>query len=129
MRFDQTLFYKLAIYSIVITNFYFSYYYMFKKSAASLTSLFWLLAIIDILCIALNKPQIHFFIKPLLMPALILLVFSNKHHSNKAWIIAGLFFSFVGDVMLLVDQNVPLFFILGLASFLINHICYIVCFF
>ena len=101
---------------------------MSKKFSTSLTSLFWLLAIIDILCIALKKTQIHSFIKPLLMPALMMLFFSSKHHSNKAWIIAGLFFSFIGDVMLLFDQNNSLFFILGLASFLITHICYIVWF-
>lgn len=99
---------------------------MLKKFTASLPILFWLLAILDILCITFNKQPIHSFIKPLLMPVLILLVFSNKHHSNKGWIIAGLIFSFVGDVLLLFDQNNSLFFILGLAAFLITHICYIV---
>lgn len=97
-----------------------------KKLTSSLPSLFWLLAILDILCIAFNKQPIHSFIKPLLMPVLILLVFSNSDHSNKGWIIAGLFFSFVGDVLLLFDQNNALFFILGLAAFLITHICYII---
>lgn len=101
---------------------------MFKKLAPSLTPLFWLFVIIDLLSIAFNKSQIHYLMKPLLMPVLILLVLSSKHHSNKGWIIAGLFFSFIGDVMLLFEYKGSLFFILGLASFLLTHICYIIWF-
>lgn len=101
---------------------------MFKKPATSLTPLFWLFVIIDLISIAFNKSQIHYLMKPLLMPVLIMLVLSNRYHSNKGWIIAGLFFSFIGDVMLMFEYKGSLFFILGLASFLLTHICYIIWF-
>jgi uncharacterized membrane protein YhhN len=46
----------------------------------------------------------------------------------KKWILAALFFSWTGDVLLLFQQNDSLFFLLGLSSFLIAHIFYIIFF-
>jgi uncharacterized membrane protein YhhN len=41
---------------------------------------------------------------------------------------AGLFFSWIGDILLQFDRYNSLFFIAGLSSFLLTHICYIVYF-
>jgi uncharacterized membrane protein YhhN len=46
----------------------------------------------------------------------------------KKWITAALCFSWLGDVLLLFQENDQLYFMLGLASFLIAHIFYIVFF-
>lgn len=75
-----------------------------------------------------NHSNIFAITKCLLMPCLILLLWCNQPGtSNKGLIIAGLFFSWLGDVLLLFDSS-PLFFIGGLASFLITHVLYI-CYF
>ncbi len=64
--------------------------------------------------------------KALLMPALILLLLLQEIEiQNKTLVVAGLFFSWVGDVLLLFENKGALFFIGGLISFLSTHIFYI----
>ncbi|MBL7710080.1 MAG: lysoplasmalogenase, partial [Chitinophagaceae bacterium] len=46
----------------------------------------------------------------------------------KKWIIAALVFSWLGDVLLMFQQEQPIFFLLGLSAFLIAHIFYIIFF-
>ncbi len=89
---------------------------------------FLLLLSIDIGAIAAKNEVLHYIVKPLLMPFLIFL-FLNAQRSRpkkpEILILAGLVFSWAGDVFLLFDQNGPAFFIAGLTSFLITHILYI----
>lgn len=66
-------------------------------------------------------------VKPMLMPFLILALFTGKT-TNAGLIIMGLFFSWAGDVLLMFESNDALFFIGGLICFLITHICYIIYF-
>ena len=63
------------------------------------------------------------------MPALIVLLLqgANPIHGKKM-ILIGLIFSWLGDVFLLFEAKDPLFFIGGLASFLLTHVCYIIYF-
>jgi uncharacterized membrane protein YhhN len=90
---------------------------------------FWLLAIADITGIAFNLTTLHFIAKPLLIPALLLgLFFSKSAVPGKNLLLAGLFFSWMGDVFLLLEYKNALFFIFGLASFLTTHIFYIIYF-
>lgn len=49
-------------------------------------------------------------------------------NSLKKWIIFALFFSWLGDVSLMFHQEDPLFFLLGLSSFLVSHVFYILFF-
>lgn len=87
---------------------------------------FWILVLLDIVGIAANIELLHFIVKPLLVPALLLLLFCTKSTiPNKNLLLAGLFFSWLGDVFLLFENRFQLFFIFGLASFLITHIFYI----
>lgn len=91
--------------------------------------LFWLIAMVDIVAISLHNHQIPFFAKPLLLPVLMLTLVSSSHQSDRRWLIMiGLFFSFAGDVFLLFEDSNSLFFIFGLASFLITHVFYILFF-
>jgi uncharacterized membrane protein YhhN len=90
---------------------------------------FWVLTLIDITGIAFNVEILHFIAKPLLIPALLLLLFLTKSTvSGKNLLLIGLFFSWMGDVFLLFENKNPLFFIFGLASFLTTHIFYIIYF-
>jgi uncharacterized membrane protein YhhN len=47
---------------------------------------------------------------------------------GKSLLLAGLFFSWIGDMFLLFENKNPWFFIFGLCSFLTTHIFYIVYF-
>ncbi len=92
-----------------------------KKNIAAI--LFIALTAIDITGIACNNNSVHLAMKPLLMPALVLLLFSAA--APPALIIAGLLFSWAGDVLLMFESRNALFFIFGLVSFLLTHVCYI----
>ncbi len=101
-----------------------------KKSAVLLYSvIFWIIVFIDIAGISSGSSIINALAKPLLIPALLLLLlFSTASLHSKNLIVAALLFSFSGDVLLLFESKGPLFFIGGLASFLATHICYILYF-
>ncbi len=90
---------------------------------------FWILALLDIIGIAAGIEMLHFIAKPLLMPALMLLLYySRSNVPNKKLLLIGLFFSWMGDVLLMLENMHPLFFIFGLASFLTTHIFYVIYF-
>ncbi len=96
-----------------------------KKSAI----VFWILAILDMVGIAAHIEWLHVIVKPLLIPALLLLLL--KTHSltpHKKLLVIGLIFSWLGDVLLMFENKHQLFFIFGLVSFLTTHIFYIVYF-
>lgn len=102
---------------------------MNQIASGKLPLLFWILAIADILSIYSGFSVLHFCIKPVLIPVLIAwLKFNSENTWSRNVLIAGLFFSFLGDVLLLFEDRHPIFFILGLASFLTTHILYIVFF-
>ena len=91
--------------------------------------LFWLIVLTDLLAIFLGFNWLHVIVKPLLMPSLAYVVYiSNLAVAAKKLILTGLCFSWLGDVFLLIESHNALFFIAGLANFLITHICYILYF-
>lgn len=65
--------------------------------------------------------------KPLLMPLLMLGYFLETRPAGmfSRLILSALFFSWMGDVFLLFEQAMPVFFIAGLVSFLTAHLLYI----
>lgn len=74
-----------------------------------------------------NEP-LQFIFKPLTMLAIILIAFFNSSSPMSFYqkaILTGLVFSTLGDVFLIKDKQ---YFVQGLVSFLIGHICYIVAF-
>lgn len=88
--------------------------------------LFILIAAGDIAGIATGNDTIHSLLKPLLMPALAgMLFFSKVFPEGYRLVMAGLFFSWTGDVLLMFETRAAVFFILGLTSFLMAHLCYI----
>ena len=79
----------------------------------------------------LNRGQLEYFIKPLLIPVLACYFISQTNiiaAGLKKWILLALFFSWAGDVLLMFEPKDKTFFLLGLSSFLLAHIFYIVFF-
>jgi uncharacterized membrane protein YhhN len=72
-----------------------------------------------------GETQVLFASKPLLMPVLMIFLWLNTRLSARfdQFIFAGLFFGWVGDILLMFNKNE--LFVFGLASFLICHLCYI----
>lgn len=68
--------------------------------------------------------------KCLLMPLLFMYVYTCIEHKHPVFkpVAGALLFSWVGDVLLLFQESNSLFFILGLAAFLLAHLTYILVF-
>ena len=79
----------------------------------------------------LKDHLIDYVSKPLIVFTLIgyFLSQTNKAASSlKKWIVLALGFSWAGDILLMFQQKDPLFFLLGLSSFLVAHLFYILFF-
>lgn len=86
-----------------------------------------LLFLADLFFIYLDKTNFRFISKNLLMPVLLFTYLSEaKSHQIKLdlFFVLGLIFSFLGDFFLLLKSG----FLLGLGSFLLAHIFYIISF-
>ena len=84
---------------------------------------FVLFRLIDFYGIYLEKQLMVNFAKPMLMITLFWYYYSNTKQLNKYFVL-GLFFSFLGDLLLLGTGEV--YFIFGLLFFLIAHVFYII---
>ncbi len=75
-----------------------------------------------------ENESLQFLFKPLTMLVIILIAFLNSASPLSFYqkaILLGLIFSVIGDVLLIKDKK---FFLQGLISFLLGHICFIVAF-
>ncbi|HQU84662.1 MAG TPA: lysoplasmalogenase [Pyrinomonadaceae bacterium] len=74
-----------------------------------------------------NNFSVQLFTKNALMPILIVyfLIESKNLNSLKYLILSALFFSWIGDFVLLIDKYFGNLFVFGLVSFLIAHLFYI----
>lgn len=85
----------------------------------------------DLLGIVLHNQAMQFVFKPMIIPSLILYLSMQQGFSGNRflrWIMIALVFSWLGDVLLMFDDRDPMFFILGLSSFLLAHVFYIIYF-
>lgn len=92
--------------------------------------LLFLVTAADLFMVYAQTPY-RFFTKPLLMPLLALAYISETRVLDGVFpklILAALFFSWLGDVLLMFDGRDAIFFILGLSAFLTAHILYIIYF-
>jgi uncharacterized membrane protein YhhN len=88
-------------------------------------SLYFFITVADLLLIYFQKDYLRWFTKPLLMPLLMLVVYSNRQSIPRyQWLLGGLALSWAGDVLLQLKGM----FIPGLLSFLLAHVCYIIYF-
>lgn len=89
------------------------------------------MAAANIVGIQIGNESIQQLTKPLIIPLLAFYFLSEIKKdgwSISKWILAALFFSWVGDVLLMFQEKNSLFFLLGLSSFLLAHIFYIIFF-
>lgn len=84
-----------------------------------------LIGALNILSAIIEQPMLRTVTKPLLMPMLMLYVFSQTHILIRNKLIFILIFAWLGDMFLLIPGNSPLYFQLGLGSFLVMQIAYI----
>lgn len=90
-----------------------------KKSI--LPILFFIIALIDIYAVISQNKSLEMVFKPLIMISLSFIYVSSVKKVNY-WLVFGLFFSFLGDVLLLNQEK---YFVYGVACFLITHVLYI----
>lgn len=93
--------------------------------------IFFIILVADLVAVQGQYKIAEYFIKPLIIIWLIawfVLQLRYIRNSLKKWIIFALFFSWLGDVLLMFHLEDPLFFLLGLSSFLVAHIFYIIFF-
>jgi len=83
---------------------------------------FVMVSVLDIIGVLFKIPILVLIFKPLILLSLIALYAASVSKRNKTYVLA-LIFSFFGDVFLMF--NGELYFIIGLASFLIAHILFI----
>jgi uncharacterized membrane protein YhhN len=79
----------------------------------------------------MQNQWVDYVSKPLIIISLTGYFLSQTNTSTsglKRIILAALFFSWAGDILLMFQQNDKLFFLLGLSAFLIAHIFYIIFF-
>ncbi|PZR27402.1 MAG: lysoplasmalogenase [Citrobacter freundii] len=89
--------------------------------------IFFVVLFIHLLALAMDLPQVATVTKPMLMPAVTGHFITSVSNSSpfRLFVIAALFFSWAGDVLLMFQQQNSIFFLLGLSSFLIAHLFYI----
>lgn len=103
---------------------------MINNIPKKFTLLFVLLIVLELISNQLYN-SLHYITKPLIVSSLILYFFSqsNKLNYNTKFItVTALLFSVIGDILLMFVEKNSLYFMLGLVSFLIAHIMYILVF-
>jgi len=82
---------------------------------------------VDIYSRASGQDSWEMWVKPLLMPLLMAWFFFSApvRSALERWTLAALAFSWGGDVFLLFADRSDSWFIAGLSSFLLGHLCYI----
>ena len=97
------------------------------KSSHILTS-FIGFSLIYLIIILLGREDIAWFLKPFLLPFLIVAVYLHDHFPSKKILLIALTLSWIGDIILLFADKGELYFIGGLIAFLFSHIFYILLF-
>jgi uncharacterized membrane protein YhhN len=87
------------------------------------------LSVLHLLSISANLNLLGYISKPLLMPALLAYFWFTSRRENirpPLWIYPALVFSWAGDIFLMIPSGNELWFILGIAAFLIAQGCYLI---
>ena len=86
------------------------------------------ISILYLLFIMLGQTDIAWFMKPFLIPFLMLAVWFAPNFVSRKFLISALLFSWIGDIVLLFTDRAEIYFIIGLVSFLVSHLVYILLF-
>ncbi|WP_040250971.1 lysoplasmalogenase [Psychroserpens mesophilus] len=105
---------------------------MLSKSEQKFTSIYAIIVIIELLCASITSlTSIRYFTKPLIVLSLLLFfLFRSQLITKNVRIltILALLCSLSGDIALLFDGISPNYFMLGLGSFLVAHVMYVLIF-
>jgi uncharacterized membrane protein YhhN len=100
-----------------------------QKTRKFILLVFWFCTLTDLYAIATGNEKLHMIFKPSLMLCLLIaLLCTSPAAKGKGMMITAILFSLLGDIYLMLENRDPLFFILGLVSFLLAHIFYILFF-
>jgi uncharacterized membrane protein YhhN len=88
--------------------------------------LFFTAGVAEVFSGILPSETLHFVSKPLIMIALGVYYFFSESNQRSIFVVGAIFFSLLGDVVLMLESRDGIFFILGLASFLMAHVFYII---
>ncbi|WP_276366534.1 lysoplasmalogenase [Chryseolinea sp. H1M3-3] len=88
-------------------------------------ALFFAVSIGELISSIIDSRELHIVCKPLLMITLGLYYFFNAGQKS-AVVLLAILLSFAGDTTLMFESVNPVFFMVGLGSFLIAHIFYII---
>jgi len=92
-------------------------------------SLYWILLIVNVVANLFVLEVLSDGTKIFLMPVLIMVLalnIDNKRSKLFGWTSIALFFSWLGDILLIFQGKDPIYFLFGLGAFLIAHLGYIV---
>ncbi len=98
------------------------------KNTLALKS-FIVFSFIYLLIILLGQENMAWYLKPFLLPFLLIAVFFTKNFFTKTYLLIALAFSWMGDIVLMFAHKGEIYFILGLLLFLVSHIFYIILFY
>ena len=88
--------------------------------------LFIIVSVGELLSTVAQLQNLHMICKPLIMVSLCVYYLLSAGDNRSAVVILAIVFSLAGDVSLMFDSLDPTYFMVGLVSFLISHIFYIV---
>lgn len=99
-------------------------------SNKKITIAFLFIAVLEIAAIITGSQALQYVAKPLLLPALMILLYfgTGADTPGRSFMLTALFFSWLGDIFLMPDDPKGLYFIIGLICFLTTHIFYIIYF-
>ncbi len=86
------------------------------------------ISVVYLFLIVIGKDDFAWYLKPILLPCLLLATNESSDFPTKKGLLFALLFSWIGDIVLMFADKGELFFIFGLVSFLIAHVLFIVLF-
>jgi uncharacterized membrane protein YhhN len=84
--------------------------------------------LIYLIILYLDLEGFDWYMKPILLPILLMAVVVTENFSSKKILLTALTFSWIGDIILLFADKGEQYFIFGLIAFLLSHVVYIVLF-
>lgn len=105
---------------------------MLSKTEKQFTAIFSLIVILELICNQIESlSSLHIAVKPLIVMSLMFFFYKQSisfQKSIRQLMLLALFFSLMGDILLMFVEQNPLFFICGLIAFLLAHVMYILVF-
>ena len=86
------------------------------------------ISVFYLILLFIGQDEIAWYLKPILLPFLILETYSSENFKTKNLMLSALVFSWIGDIILMFADKGELYFNFGLVSFLIAHIIFILLF-